>query len=91
MEFEKELESTLKEIFEDDDVEIQLEKANRNKIGGYIASKHFEGMSHADRQKKLWDHLERNLKAEKLERIVAILTMTPEELKDAESPIRVKP
>ena len=66
-----------------DDLVVKLEKAPGSKVGGYVISEHFEGMTQAQRQKYVWDYLEGQLQDDELKSIIAILTMTPEETADA--------
>ncbi len=42
----------------------------------------FAGLSQVDRQEALWSDLKKHLPAEKIHRIVSILTMTPTEVED---------
>jgi len=65
-------------------LEIDMEESVSGKIGGFIVSKSFEGMSQLERQNYIWDHLEKELSEEKHKRIRIILTLTPEESDEAE-------
>jgi len=62
--------------------QIQLEVTQSGNVGGFVISPRFEGQSQVDRQAELWAELRRHLSAERLHRIVSILTMTPEEVDD---------
>lgn len=62
---------------------IELEKTVSGKIGGVLITKTFTGMSQLDRQNTVWDHLEKELGKEKITRIVAVLTLTPDEAEGA--------
>lgn len=64
--------------FKDD--EVQLDSAEGGQVGGVLVSQQFVGRSQEDRQKALWDGLRRQLRPEELVQIVAIMTMTPEEI-----------
>jgi acid stress-induced BolA-like protein IbaG/YrbA len=60
--------------------EVQLEQAEGGKVGGVLVSERFKGKSQEQRQNELWAELEKKLNAEELTQIVAIMTMTPEEI-----------
>lgn len=64
--------------------EIDMKESDSGKIGGFIVSKIFEGMSQLDRQNYIWDHLEKELNEEQHKKIRLILTLTPEESEEAE-------
>ncbi len=59
--------------------EILLETTARQKVGGYVVSSSFQGNSQMARQQRIWRLLEKSLKHNELNRIVGILTFTPEE------------
>ncbi len=63
-------------------VDIQLEQSPGKKVGGYITSTTFEGMPQIERQNMLWAHLEGSLNEQERSKIVAILTLTPDEVKE---------
>ena len=63
-----------------DDAEVQLESAGGGMVGGVLVSEKFVGLSQEDRQKQLWDGLQHQLQADDLTQIVAIMTMTPQEI-----------
>ncbi len=67
------------------DVDIQLEQSPGKKVGGYITTTTFEGVPQIERQNMLWAHLEDNLTEEELSKIVAILTLTPDEATEPET------
>ena len=60
--------------------EVQLEHAGGGRVGGVLVSTRFAGQSQEERQSQLWDELRRNMRPEELVQIVAIMTMTPEEI-----------
>lgn len=62
--------------------EIHLEVTQSGNVGGFVVSKRFAGISQVDRQQALWSDLKKHLPAEKIHRIVSILTMTPAEVED---------
>jgi acid stress-induced BolA-like protein IbaG/YrbA len=62
------------------DAEVQLENAGDGKVGGVLISKQFAGRSQEDRQQALWDELRKHMPPDELVQIVAIMTMTPEEI-----------
>lgn len=77
------MEEHLKEVLRAlgfDDTEVQLEGAGGGKVGGVLVSRKFEGKSQEQRQNELWDALRAKLAPDELVQIVAIMTMTPEEI-----------
>lgn len=64
--------------------EIHLEKTSSGKVGGHVVSVSFTGKSQIERQHDLWKGLRSNLVPDELNKIVAILTVTPEEIGDDE-------
>jgi acid stress-induced BolA-like protein IbaG/YrbA len=62
--------------------EIELETTSTGKVGGFVISRTFAGISQMERQEKLWSQLGERLDPEKLRDIVSLLTMTPEETED---------
>ena len=62
------------------DAEVQLEQARGGKVGGVLVSERFVGHSQEDRQAELWRNLRANMRPEELVQIVAIMTMTPQEI-----------
>lgn len=60
--------------------EIQLEQAGGGKVGGVLVSSRFAGSSQEERQNDLWHGLRKEMRPDELIRIVAIMTMTPEEI-----------
>ena len=61
------------------DPHFELEEINMGKVGGFIVSQTFEGMSQIKRQGLVWDYLDKNFKPEILRNLVTIVTVTPEE------------
>jgi acid stress-induced BolA-like protein IbaG/YrbA len=77
------MEERLKEILLElgfEDAEVQLEHAGNGRVGGVLVSPRFAGQSQEERQAKLWRGLRQHLGSEELEQIVAIMTMTPDEI-----------
>jgi stress-induced morphogen len=74
--------STLTEKLKFSAEELHLESTSSGAVGGHIVSPRFKGMSQLDRQDLLWRVLEKELPADVAVRIVAILTVTPEEIAD---------
>jgi acid stress-induced BolA-like protein IbaG/YrbA len=62
--------------------QIHLDSAPNGSVGGFIVSPRFMGQSQIERQDVLWNHLEQILPKEKLHKIIALLTMTPDEVED---------
>lgn len=65
------------------DAEISLEATATGRVGGFLVSPDFAGMSQVDRQELLWKELETRLSRDELVGIVSILTLTPDEVKEA--------
>lgn len=63
-----------------EDAEVQLERSGTGRIGGVLVSRRFAGRSQEERQDELWRGLRTRMGAEELAQIVAIMTMTPEEI-----------
>ena len=84
MEFREELENALLRIgLENPVLEIEIKPSGR--LGGFVVSETFSGISQIDRQNMLWDGLEKILDEERQSKIIALLTMTPAEVEDADS------
>lgn len=62
--------------------EIHLETTASGSVGGHIVSGSFSGQSQMERQDRLWEGLKSNLREDQLFKIVALLTVTPEEIAD---------
>lgn len=62
------------------EAEVQLERAGGGKVGGVLVSRKFAGKSQEERQDELWAALRAKLPPDELVQIVAIMTMTPEEI-----------
>ena len=62
--------------------EIHLELTRSGSVGGHIVSASFTGQSQMERQEQLWKGLKNQLRPDELVKIVALLTMTPEEIAD---------
>lgn len=78
---EKLTETHLKGPFEGPAVDLDTTASGR--VGGYFVSVSFAGMEQMDRQEKLWAWLDSTLPIEDRRRIVAIITLTHEELEAA--------
>ncbi len=84
MEFKEELEHILSEIgLENPDLEI--EETPEGRVGGFIISESFLGISQIERQNMLWDKLDKILDEEKRLKIIGLLTMTPAEAEEADA------
>ncbi|CAN5252702.1 hypothetical protein BH09SUM1_BH09SUM1_16560 [soil metagenome] len=77
MEFKDELTEILKRYFVDP--KIDLEVTSAGKVGGVLVSHTFDNVDQLKRQDFLWSFLEKDLPKEKQRKIIAILTMTPDE------------
>jgi acid stress-induced BolA-like protein IbaG/YrbA len=62
--------------------EIVLETTSTGKVGGFVISASFVGISQIERQERLWSQLGQHLAPETLRNIVSLLTMTPDETED---------
>ena len=62
--------------------EFDLEETPAGKVGGFIISPSFAGKSQIERQNMLWDYLDKSLSKEQILRIVALVTVTPDETQD---------
>jgi len=65
-----------------DEAEVSLEPTSSGKIGGVIKSDKFRGKSQVARQDDLWQGLRTHLSEADAVRIVALLTVTPDEVGD---------
>lgn len=65
------------------DPEVSLEVTATGRVGGFFVSSDFAGVSQVDRQERLWEYLESRLTRDELVKIVSILTLTPDEVKEA--------
>ncbi len=84
MDFREELENILIGIgLENPTFEIGV--TPEGKVGGFVVSESFCGKSQIERQDMLWDRLDEILDEEKDLKIIALLTMTPAEVEDADS------
>lgn len=63
---------------------VTLEEAGGGKFGGFIISGSFEGKTQIERQEMLWSQLDKNLDDSYRRRVVALLTMTPDEVAGAD-------
>ncbi len=78
------LENALRRAPKLKDSKIELENAALGKVGGFIISGSFDGMSQIDRQDLVWAHIEKELESEVQMKIMSLLTLTPEEVEDDE-------
>jgi acid stress-induced BolA-like protein IbaG/YrbA len=63
---------------------IELEKSSDGRIGGFIISESYKGLSQIERQNMLWEQLSKLLNKKKQRQIMAILTMTPAEVEETD-------
>ncbi len=59
--------------------EFDLQETPGGKVGGFIISPTFVGMSQIERQNMVWDYLDKNLDKREILHIVSLVTVTPEE------------
>jgi acid stress-induced BolA-like protein IbaG/YrbA len=62
--------------------EFSLERTASQKVGGVITSSKFRGKTQIRRQQELWDALREHLSEAELNCVVALLTVTPDEVGD---------
>jgi acid stress-induced BolA-like protein IbaG/YrbA len=68
----------LEEGFSEED--INLEDVDIKKVAGFVVSERFSDMPDMDRQNFLWKIFEGKLDTEDLLKIVAIITLSPDEV-----------
>lgn len=61
---------------------LDLEETPGGRVGGFVVSPTFAGMPQIDRQDLLWKCLDRNLDRERIQQIISLVTVTPEEMAD---------
>ena len=61
------------------DSKFNLQETRGGKVGGFIISPTFVGMSQIERQNMVWDYLDKNLDKREILHIVSLVTVTPEE------------
>ncbi len=84
MDFKEELETILSGIgLRNPTFEIGV--TPEGKVGGFVVSESFCGKSQIERQDMLWDRLDEILDEEKDLKIIALLTMTPAEVEEADA------
>jgi hypothetical protein len=65
------------------DCELEVEYVGEGRVSGFLIWEGFAEYDHIDRQRKVWGVIRQNLSPEEQSRIVAVLTMTPEEMTSA--------
>ena len=61
---------------------FDLDQLPNGRVSGFLISPTFIGKDQIDRQKKLWDYLEKVFPREKTRKIAVLVTITPEEAKE---------
>jgi len=64
---------------------LEIEVKPSGRLGGFVVSDTFSGISQIDRQNMLWDGLEKIPDEEKQLKIIALLTMMSAEVEEADS------
>ncbi len=64
--------------------ECHLETSATGRVGGLVVSEAFGGRSQVQRQELIWAELRKHLAPEELIQVMALLTLTPEELGDVD-------
>ncbi len=64
---------------------LEMDETPAGRFGGFIISNTFAGISHIERQNMIWDKLDEVLDEEKRLKIIGLLTMTPEEVEEADA------
>ncbi|GMV42458.1 MAG: hypothetical protein AMXMBFR64_41740 [Myxococcales bacterium] len=62
--------------------DCHLETSTSGRVGGIVISPAFSGKSQHERQELLWDELRVRLSKAEANNILALLTLTPDELSD---------
>ncbi len=84
MDFREELETLLLQIGLENPI-FEIGVTDTGRVGGFVVSKSFSGKSQIERQDMLWDKLDEILDEEKQLKIIALLTMTPAEVEEADT------
>jgi acid stress-induced BolA-like protein IbaG/YrbA len=63
--------------------QVILEPTATGRYGGFLVSEAFRGIEQVDRQTLLWMELAEHFDQGELQDIISILTLTPEELREA--------
>lgn len=60
--------------------EIELEYRGDGRVSGFLIWEGFAGSEHIERQRMVWNLIRKELPQEEQVKIVAVLTLTPEEM-----------
>ena len=63
--------------------EIEMEYVRDNKVSGFLIWEGFAGSEHIERQRMVWNLIRKELSQDEQARIIAVLTLTPEEMTSA--------
>lgn len=74
----RKVKTVLRREFSGSTTEISL-TVPRHRVGGMLIWKGFGALEPIDRQRRLWDVLDKSLSADERREVSAILTLTPEE------------
>ena len=66
-----------------EDLNVDFERTTTGRIGGVVTSSTFSGMPQHARQTLLWEALQCQLSDSQLRQIIALITLTSEELEEA--------
>ena len=62
--------------------QFDIKRHRHGCVGGFLISPSFAGKDQIDRQKMVWDYLEKIFPQEKTRKIDVLVTITPEEAKE---------
>jgi len=82
MDIREELKNTLFQLGLENP-QFEFEVTPTGKIGGFIISQSFLGKTQIERQNMIWDMLDRIFDTQKRLKIIGLLTMTPDEVEEA--------
>jgi acid stress-induced BolA-like protein IbaG/YrbA len=60
--------------------EIEMEPRTDGRVSGFLIWEGFVGSEHIERQRMVWDLIRKELPRDEQARVIAVLTLTPEEM-----------
>jgi len=84
MEIREELEAAIRFRLGLENPQFEFELTPTGRIGGFIISESFFGKTQIERQNMIWDELDKVFDKEKRLKIIGLLTMTPDEIEEAD-------
>jgi len=73
------VEDALRDLYSKPGEALVLEASGPSKVGGVLISAQFDGWTHAERQDRIWDLLDKVLSPYERTRVTLIVAKTPEE------------